>query len=112
MANESSHTRSCAVERGLAWLQVVCENLFSSLFWKQFVLSLFFSESKTLWLSVYKNRVPDLVQILRTFSFQIQANDIDFKDITREEAVLILLSLGDEVNLLCKYGRESKHSIF
>lgn len=49
------------------------------------------------------------MEILRTFSFQIQANDIDFKDITREEAVLILLSLGDEVNLLCKYGRESKH---
>lgn len=39
-----------------------------------------------------------------------QANDIDFKDITREEAVLILLSLGDEVNLLCKYRRQSKRS--
>ncbi|CAH3013994.1 unnamed protein product [Porites evermanni] len=37
----------------------------------------------------------------------LMANDIDFKDITREEAVLILLSLGDEVNLLCKYGRET-----
>ena len=48
MANDSSRTRSCAVERlvGLAWLQVVCENLFSSLFWKKFVLLLFFSESK------------------------------------------------------------------
>ncbi|XP_048581341.1 tight junction protein ZO-1 isoform X4 [Nematostella vectensis] len=30
----------------------------------------------------------------------LMANDIDFKDITREEAVLILLSLGDEVSLL------------
>lgn len=39
----------------------------------------------------------------------LQANDIDFKDITREEAVLILLSLGDEVNLLCKYRRQSKY---
>ena len=39
----------------------------------------------------------------------LQANDIDFKDITREEAVLILLSLGDEVNLLCQYRRQSKY---
>ena len=69
MANESSHTRSCAVERGLAWLQVVCENLFLSLFWKQFVLSLFFSEGKKLWLSVYNNRGPNLVEIVRTFFF-------------------------------------------
>ena len=61
MANDSSRARSRAVERlvGLAWLQVVCENLFSSLFWKQFVLLLFVSESKKLWLSVYKNRVPE-----------------------------------------------------
>ena len=39
------------------------------------------------------------------FDHYLQANDIDFKDITREEAVLILLSLGDEVNLLCQYKR-------
>ena len=41
----------------------------------------------------------------------LQANDIDFKDITREEAVLILLSLGDDVNLLCKYRRQSKYCV-
>ena len=39
------------------------------------------------------------------FDHYLQANEIDFKDITREEAVLILLSLGDEVNLLCQYKR-------
>ena len=55
MIRSEFSTKSCAVERlvGLAWLQVVCENLFSSLFWNQFVLLLFFSESKNFWLSVY-----------------------------------------------------------
>ncbi|XP_068711421.1 tight junction protein ZO-1-like isoform X2 [Montipora foliosa] len=38
----------------------------------------------------------------------LMANDIDFKDITREEAVLILLSLGDEVNLLCQCREDSE----
>ena len=56
----------------LAWHgSKLCENLFPSLFWKQFVLLLFHSESKNLWLSVYKNRGPGHVEILRTFSFQI-----------------------------------------
>lgn len=37
-----------------------------------------------------------------------QANDIDFKDITREEAVLLLLSLGDDVRLLAQPKATSK----
>jgi len=36
------------------------------------------------------------------------ANDIDFRDITREEAVLLLLSLGDEVHLYSRPRMSSK----
>ena len=36
---------------------------------------------------------------LITFLFVPQANEIDFRQITREEAVLILLALGEEVSL-------------
>ncbi|XP_031573383.1 tight junction protein ZO-1-like isoform X3 [Actinia tenebrosa] len=41
-------------------------------------------------------------QGLRRGDQVLMANDIDFKDITREEAVLLLLSLGDDVRLLAQ----------
>ena len=34
-----------------------------------------------------------------------KANEIEFKDITREEAVLILLSLPEEVSLLVQFKK-------
>lgn len=40
--------------------------------------------------------------------FTIQCNDIDFQDITREEAVLILLALPDDVSLIVESKKESK----
>ena len=40
--------------------------------------------------------------------FISQANDIDLKDITREEAVLILLSLGEEVSLWVQHKKGGK----
>lgn len=58
-----------------------------------------------IFVAAVKEGSPAYNEGLRTGDQVLMANDIDFKDITREEAVLILLSLGDEVNLLCQYKR-------
>ncbi|KAJ7394022.1 Tight junction protein ZO-2 [Desmophyllum pertusum] len=59
-----------------------------------------------IFVAAVKEGSPAYNEGLRKGDQVLMANDIDFKDITREEAVLILLSLGDEVNLLCKYRRK------
>lgn len=60
-----------------------------------------------IFVAAVKEGSPAYNEGLRKGDQVLMANDIDFKDITREEAVLILLSLGDEVNLLCKYRRQT-----
>ncbi|XP_028402377.1 tight junction protein ZO-1-like isoform X2 [Dendronephthya gigantea] len=52
-----------------------------------------------------KDGSPAQVAGLRVGDQVLSANDIDFKDITREEAVLILLSLPEEVSLLVQYKK-------
>ncbi|CAB4012456.1 tight junction ZO-1-like isoform X3, partial [Paramuricea clavata] len=52
-----------------------------------------------------KDGSPAQVAGLRVGDQILSANDIDFKDITREEAVLILLSLPEEVSLLVQYKK-------
>lgn len=54
---------------------------------------------------------PAYKQGLRRGDQILMANDIDFKDITREEAVLLLLSLGDEVHLYSRPKMSSKKLI-
>ena len=41
-----------------------------------------------------------------------QANEIDFRQITREEAVLILLALGEDVSLCVVPNKAGLYSIF
>ncbi|XP_078360375.1 tight junction protein ZO-1-like isoform X2 [Oculina patagonica] len=64
-----------------------------------------------IFVAAVKEGSPAYNEGLRKGDQVLMANDIDFKDITREEAVLILLSLGDEVNLLCKYRRQTYDKI-
>ena len=42
------------------------------------------------------------------FMFIFQCNEIDFEDITREEAVLILLALPDDVSLVVESKKDSQ----
>ena len=48
--------------------------------------------------------ILSLIQSFQSFFFQ--CNEIDFSDITREEAVLILLALPDDVSLVVESKRE------
>ena len=40
-----------------------------------------------------------------------QVNDMDMKGVTREEAVLFLLSLQDTINLIAQYRKEEYDQI-
>ena len=40
-----------------------------------------------------------------------QVNDMDMKSVTREEAVLFLLSLQDQINLIAQYRRDEYDQI-
>jgi len=41
----------------------------------------------------------------------LKVNDMDMKGVTREEAVLFLLSLQDQINLIAQYRREEYDQI-
>ena len=41
----------------------------------------------------------------------LKVNDMDMKGVTREEAVLFLLSLQDQINLIAQYRRDEYDQI-
>ena len=43
--------------------------------------------------------------------YSLQVNDMDMKSVTREEAVLFLLSLQDQINLIAQYRRDEYDQI-
>lgn len=46
------------------------------------------------------------VIILFYFGFFLQVNDMDMKGVTREEAVLFLLSLQDQIDLIVQHRKD------
>ena len=56
-------------------------------------------------------RAKNQKSILKNFKLQpgdkiLKVNDMDMKGVTREEAVLFLLSLQDQINLIAQYRRD------
>ena len=51
------------------------------------------------------------VSKLMLIMYSQQVNDMDMKSVTREEAVLFLLSLQDQINLIAQYRRDEYDQI-
>ena len=51
------------------------------------------------------------VSKLMLIMYSLQVNDMDMKSVTREEAVLFLLSLQDQINLIAQYRRDEYDQI-
>ena len=61
-------------------------------------------------------RAKNQKSILKNFKLQpgdkiLKVNDMDMKGVTREEAVLFLLSLQDQINLIAQYRRDEYDQI-